>query len=315
MAKRLKNMLYAPIGWALHLLALMPWPVIYAHATVFYFLVYHVVRYRRHIVYNNLKECYPGKSDKERARIERAFYRHFADYFMETIKMLHIGDEEMARRMVFTGTQFIEDALNEGRPVVLYAAHYGNWEWITSVTLNFKEATKDGRFVLGQVYQPLENEWFDRFFLRLRTRFGTQGFPQHHILMHMIRGKRDNRLHAIGFIADQHPLPNDQDHVVRFLNHPTAFVTGPEGIARKLHCAVAYFDVKKTSRGHYACAVTPITAAAENEPEGSITNRYAEMLEHTINRAPQYWLWTHNRWKRPVVFPPHFVDTLHHDEE
>lgn len=311
MSPHLQNIVYAPLGWALKLLARMPWWLLYAHSAVIYFLTYKVLHYRRDIVRNNLRECFPEKTEAERHAIEREYYHHFADYFIETIKLLHISDDEMRRRLVFHNVEWVDAMLQQGRSVVLYGAHYGNWEWITSITLHFKESSKDGHNLLGHVYQPLENAWFDRFFLQLRSRFYTRGIAQHHVLLEMIRCQRAGRHLVIGFIADQHPQPHDQDHVVRFLNHPTAIVTGPEGIARKLRCAVGYFDMTKTRRGHYECHMVPITEAAEQEPEGRITNRYAQLLERTIMRAPQYWLWTHKRWKRPVQYPPGFVDELH----
>ena len=157
--------------------------------------------------------------------------------------------------------------------------------------------------VQGQVYQPLENEWFDRFFLRLRQRFNTVCISQRVILREMISREREERHLGIGFIADQHPLSNDEGHVLDFLHHPTAFITGPEAIGRKLHCRAAFFDVRKLSRGHYECTLVPLSDDIAAEPYGSVTTRYARLLERRIEAEPAYWLWTHKRWKRPVTFP------------
>ena len=221
---------------------------------------------------------------------------------METIKLLHISDDDMRQRMRFHNTKLIEDAFNNGQSIVLYAAHYCNWEWITSVTLWFNsEAHRDS--VQGQVYQPLENPWFDQFFLKLRQRFNTVCIPKKAILREMITTERDGRHLGIGFIADQHPWTNDEGHVLEFLHHPTAFVTGAEAIARKLKCRAAYFDVQKVSRGHYECTLVPLSDDCSTETRGTITTRYARMLEKRIEGEPAYWLWTHKRWKRPVTFP------------
>ncbi len=280
----------------------MPWWVLYLHADVIYFVVYHLIGYRRKVVRQNLAECFPAKDDHERKAIEKQFYRHLADYFVETIKLLHIGDEQMRQRMVFHNAHVIDEALDNGQSIVLYAAHYGNWEWVTSVTLWFdSERHRDD--VQGQVYQPLENEWFDNFFLKLRQRFNTVSISKNAILREMIRREREGRHLGIGFIADQHPLSNDEGHVLDFLNHPTAFITGAEAIGRKLHCRAAFFDVRKVRRGHYECTLVPLSDDIAAEPRGSITTRYARLLEQRINEAPAYWLWTHKRWKRPVTLP------------
>ncbi len=294
--------MYAPIGWVLHLLALMPWRVLYLHADVLYFFVYHLIGYRKKVVRRNLAECFPEKSHSELKAIEKEFYRHFTDYFVETIKMLHISDEEMRKHMVFHNAHIIDEAFDNGQSIVLYAAHYGNWEWVTSVTLWF-DSKRHKDDVQGQVYQPLENEWFDNFFLKLRQRFNTVCISKNSILREMISREREGCHLGIGFIADQHPLPNDQDHVLDFLHHPTAILTGPEAIGRKLHCRAAYFDMRKLKRGHYECTLVPLSDDIATEPRGSITTRYARLLEQRIKEEPAYWLWTHKRWKRPVTFP------------
>ena len=280
----------------------MPWWVLYLHADLLYFVAYYVIGYRKKVVRQNLAECFPDKSVKERKVVEKEFYHHFTDYVAETLKLLHISDDDMRRRMVFHNAGIIEDAFNNGQSIVLYAAHYGNWEWVTSVTLWFNSAAHRDA-VQGQVYQPLENEWFDRFFLRLRQRFNTVCISQRVILREMISREREGRHLGIGFIADQHPLSNDEGHVLDFLHHPTAFITGPEAIGRKLHCRAAFFDVRKLSRGHYECTLVPLSDDIAAEPYGSVTTRYARLLERRIEAEPAYWLWTHKRWKRPVTFP------------
>ena len=152
----------------------------------------------------------------------------------------------------------IDEAFDNGQSIVLYASHYGNWEWITSVTLWFDSKRQSGN-VQGQVYHPLENGWWDSFFLKLRQRFGTKCIGWKSILREMISCERESRHLGIGFITDQHTLSNDEGHVLDFLNHPTAFITGAEAIGRKLHCQAAYFDVRKLKRGHYECTLVPLS--------------------------------------------------------
>ena len=281
---------------------MMPWWVLYLHADILYFVAYHIMGYRKKVVRENLAECFPDKSDKERKAIEKEFYHHFTDYVAETLKLLHVSDDDMRKHMVFHNAELIDQAFDNDQSIVLYAAHYGNWEWVTSVTLWFNSVAHSDA-VQGQVYQPLANKWFDRFFLQLRQRFNTVCISRKAILREMITREREGRHLGIGFIADQHPLPNDEGHVLDFLHHPTAFLTGAEAIGRKLNCRAAFFDVRKLRRGHYECTLVPLSDNIANEPRGTITTRYARLLEQRIQEEPAYWLWTHKRWKRPVAFP------------
>ncbi len=301
MSEKVQNIVYAPLGWMLKGIARLPWRMLYWLADIIYFLAYKLIGYRVKVVRKNLSECFPERDETERRAIEKEFYRHFADYFVETIKMLHVSDDEMRQRMEFRGAEVIEEANAAGQSIVLYAAHYGNWEWVTSVTLWFTRQSMESGTVMGQVYQPLNNRWFDRFFLSLRERFNTKCFTQNQILREALAGRRVGRHIAIGFIVDQHPYAGHEHYVRMFLNHPSAIITGPEAIARKLDCRAAYFDVEKISRGHYRCTMVPMCEhGADTEPH-QLTDRYIEILENRIQQAPAYWLWTHKRWKRPVI--------------
>ncbi len=299
--QRLLAVLFTPLGWALHLLAFMPWWWIWLNADCLYLLAYHVLRYRRKIVARNLRESFPELDAAQLGKIERRFYRQFADYFFETVKLLHMTDADVRRRMTFEGAEQVSAAAEQGQNVMLYGSHIGNWEWLTSITMWFSDRSKQNGLIMGQAYHPLENQWFDRFFLHLRSRYSVC-FPSHQIMRVMIRNRQQGRNMVLGFLSDQHPLVNDQEHVVEFLHHPTAIITGTESIARKLDMAVFYFEMHKTGRSRYHCRIVPMARHAAATPKGALSNLYAQLLEANIKADPGIWLWTHNRWKRPVQY-------------
>lgn len=300
MSKLKENILYSPLDALLHLMAMLPFGVLYAFSDVLYFIVYKVVGYRKGIVRKNLADSFPEKSEKELRSIEREFYHHLADYFVETVKLMHISDDEMRRRCVFEGIELVDKAFDEGRSIIMYASHYGNWEWLTSITLWTRHRANDD-VVFAQVYRPLKNQWFDRFFLRLRGRFHSLCLAKNSVFRDLIRMRRDGKPVITGFISDQHPNVNDQGHVIRFLNHDTAMITGAEVIIRKLDYVAMHFDMEKVKRGHYKVTIRPICSDAKTLPMGEITDVYARNLEQRIKQAPAYWLWTHNRWKHKVT--------------
>lgn len=297
------RILYAPIEAVLHLLAWMPWWVLHLHADLLYFIVYRIIGYRRKVVKQNLIECFPEKDETERKAIEKEFYHHFADFFFETIKLLHIKEDDMRKRFVINNLDFVIKAFDNDQSVILYLSHYGNWEWFSSLSLWLSPEIKASGHLLGATYMPLHNKWFDNYFFKLRSRFGLQFIQAHQVLRVMLRTIKKGKHIGIGFNSDQHPLPNDQDHVVKFLNHPTAMITVTESIARKLDMRVVFMHIKKVKRSHYVCDVIPMCEHAAQTPQGSLTDMFAKMLEENIKEEPAYWLWTHKRWKRPVSYP------------
>ena len=271
----LQNIFLAPLGLTLRAVAHLPLRVLFILSDLLYLLVYHVVRYRRHIVRKNLQNSFPHESEHYRRRIERRFYRHFCDYFFETIKLLHISDRQMRRRMQFVDAELLESVLNSGRSVIMMLGHYGNWEYISSISLWVD--TPNAR--LGQIYRPLKNKWFDRLFLEIRSRFGLTCIPKANTLRDLLSVRASGRQSGTGFIADQTPSPANIHHWITFLNQDTPVLTGGETIAKKLDMAVMYFDVEKIKRGYYRATIKNIELDPRSCLDFEITHRYIAPME------------------------------------
>ena len=177
---------YRPLDWILKATAYLPLRVLYVLADITFVLMYYIIRYRRKVVDKNIIDSFPEKSRQEQQQTIRRFYRHFADYFFETLKLHHISDDEMRRRMTFDNIELIDSLLSQGRSVVAYFSHCGNWEWATSITL-WTNHQPEKECVFGQVYRPLKNDWFDQYFLHLRSRFNSRSFPKSSVLRDLIR--------------------------------------------------------------------------------------------------------------------------------
>ncbi len=299
----MKQLKYLPLKWLLSLVALLPFWMLYGIADFMYLLIVSgIVSYRKKVVRKNLKESFPEKTKNERQKIERRFYRQFVDYIVETIKVNHISDRQIKKRITFEGLDLINDLIDEGKSVVAYLSHCGNWEWVPSITLNIRHLIEK-EVAFCQVYRPLKNKWFDAYMLRLRSRFNSRSFPMKNVFRDLLRLKRENVPTVTGFMSDQNPRKRTDSYVTMFLNHPTAFIGGTETIARKLQMAVVYFDISKPKRGHYKIKIHLICKDASVEPENSITEKYVRLLEQTIRTTPHIWLWTHKRWKNKVTLP------------
>ena len=288
-----ENILYFPLYFYFWLHALLPLKILYILSDILFFPMFYIVRYRRKLVYQNMKDSFPEKSEKEIRRMEKAFYHHFCDYIEETIKLLHISDKETRKRVKFHNTEALQEIVDNGGSCLMLLGHYGNWEFVPSVTLWMRK----GSVIFAQIYRPLKNKWFDRFFLKLRGRYHSECIAKQDTLRSILRYKSSGRPSITGFMADQTPSPANIHHWVNFLNHDTPVFTGVEKIAHKVGFSVFYFDVEKIKRGYYSVTIREISKNPKETEEFEITNKYMEMMETTILRAPEYWLWTHNRWK------------------
>jgi KDO2-lipid IV(A) lauroyltransferase len=287
------KLLYYIIYPLWYLLSLLPLGVLYILSDALFHLLYHLLRYRRRIVHKNLVESFPEKSEAEIRQVERGFYHFFCDYIVESLKMMTISPEEMKRRMVFKGIEQFDEVVEAGGSCALYLGHYCNWEWVSSVPLWVTPKAK-----CGQIYHPIENPEFDRLFLKQRGRMGAVSIPMNDTLREILRYRSEHQPVIIGYISDQVPHWRNIHHWCDFLHHDTPVLTGTERIVRKVNHAVFYLEMTRVRRGYYEGEIKLITREPQSLPEYEITTRYFQMLEASIRRRPEFWLWSHNRWKR-----------------
>ncbi len=278
-------------------LAHLPLRALYVLSDVIYVLLHYVLRYRRRMVRANMCAAFPDMDESTLRRNISGFYRNFADYTVETIKLLHVDTDTITDRMTFEGLDIIEDHIRRGRSVVAYFAHTFNWEWAPSITRDFPTDIAD-KVVFGQIYRPLRSRKWDELMLKVRSRFGSVSIPKKMTLRHLLQSYKEGRLSLTGFMSDQKPSYGDPEHVIEFLGQKTRVITGTETLARRLSMAAVYWDMSKKGRGRYHITVRPITDNVAETEEGEVTDIYFKLLEETIRRQPQIWLWSHNRWQR-----------------
>jgi len=274
----LKPLSYLPM-WFLHRIS-----------DVLFVIAYYISPYRKKVVIENLTNSFPQKSPKEIREISRKFYRHFCDIIVESLKLFSISDAEALRRCAPSGTEILHRLHAEGRSAIIISGHYNNWEL---AVLRFKPLVPHR--VIG-IYSPLKNEFFDKKIQQSRTRFGLE----------LVSVKRTKQLFAelqderyvMVFGADQSPSRTSTNHYwTRFLNQDTAVFYGAEKYARAYNLPVIYAKINKMKRGMYHFELELIEENPADTPKGEITQRHVQLLEQQIIEQPEYWLWTHKRWK------------------
>ena len=276
------------------LLALLPLRCLYVISDLLFVLVCYIVRYRRKVVMDNLRNSFPEKTERELRQIARKFYRFICDLFIETVKIANIDTPQIRRRIKYSNPEIFDDLYRKGKQIFFITGHYGNWEWLATLesTIPYHHAT---------LYHPLENKLVDKFIYDMRTKYGTDAIPSNLVIRAILKNIRENRLTTLCFLSDQSP-PRDAIHYwTTFLNQETPMYMGVEKLAKRYNAAVVYYEIRRVKRGYYEVDVTLITENAAETAEKEITNAHVRLLEKTIRRNPQYWLWSHRRWKHKRI--------------
>lgn len=277
------------------MLSCVPFGMLYALSDALFPLFYFIIRYRRKIVRKNLTESFPDKSREEIIRIEKKFYHFFLDMLLESCKLISITPEEIGRRMKFTNIKTANDMLVKGKSVSVFLGHYGNWEWVSSMSLWLCENA-----VAAQVYHKLRNKPMDKIMRKLRERTGNIGVEMYKTVRFMADAASDDRPCMIGFIADQSPKKREVKHFIHFLNHEIPVLTGTEKATKHYGYDAIFVSMKRVKRGYYECELAPLHDNPSSLPDFELTALYFRRLEDEIRRQPELYLWTHNRFKHAI---------------
>jgi KDO2-lipid IV(A) lauroyltransferase len=273
----------------LYLISLLPFWFLYLIANGLFVLLYYVLRYRREVVWQNLRNSFPERTEAELKDIERKYFRYLADLIVEGVKLFTISAKEVENRLVVNNTELMENYFAQGRSVIGAVGHYGNWEM---AALRLGLLTDKRRIV---VYKPLNNEVFDSAFKRMRERFGATLVDMQHTLRALITFRNEPSITML--VSDQTPVPHEINYFTQFLNQPTAVFLGVEKLAKALDSAVIFVAMKRVKRGYYEADFVSLCEHPKQTAEYEITQMHVRCLEHMICREPQYWLWSHRRWK------------------
>jgi Kdo2-lipid IVA lauroyltransferase/acyltransferase len=279
--------LFYAINWVI---TLLPLRMLYVFSDLLFFILYYFPSYRRKMVATNMKNAFPEKTARELRVIEKKFYKHLADIFIETLKMTHFSEKEIRKRFVYTNPGVIQKFKDEGRNIAVVFGHYNNWEWMSATPLY-----TDIKCV--SIYKPLRNKYFDKFMNDLRRKNGMELTPMSSIIREIVTGNKMGINAMYAFIADQTPAKGDIHYWMRFLNQDTPVYTGPEKIAVKYDMVVIYVNNEKIKRGHYSATFEVLFEHTAGVPEHGVTEAHVRRLEESIIKYPEYWIWSHHRWK------------------
>jgi len=273
----------------LYLTSLLPFWFLYFIADTLFLVLYYIVHYRKKVVKENLLNSFPEKTQKERDHIAKEYFKYLADLIVETIKTISISEKEIQQRVIPVNPGILDKYFEQGRSVIAVSGHYCNWEY---AALNFC-LYDDKKFMI--VYKPLSNEFFDDFFKKIRSRFGGIPVAMNQTVRKMVEYK--NEITVTVLVGDQTPVKAEANYFTSFLNQETPVFLGIEKLARSMDTVVLFYEMKRIKRGYYSYSLIPLFENPKQTEPYEITKAHVQQLETIIKKEPQYWLWSHRRWK------------------
>lgn len=276
--------------------SLLPHPLLYALSDLLRFLLYRVFGFRKKVVRKNLKLAFPEKSDKERKQIERDFYKHLCDVFVEMAKNITISEKQIKKRFKFIGIELLNEQEKKKQSTILLLGHFSNWEGMLSI----------GYDLLGKgygVYTPLTNKYFEKLISRSREKHKAYLLSRYKTIDFIKNSIAQGEFAMYGFICDQSPRPKPKNYWRSFLGVEVPVFTGGERLAREFDLPVFYAEINRVKRGYYTATISKLVEKPSDYKEYEITDLFTQRLEAQIKRDPHQYLWSHNRFKYSHLAP------------
>lgn len=288
-----------PLLW---LISRLPFKIIYFISDGVYVLLYHVIGYRKKVVRNNLALVFPEKSEKERLLIEKAFYKHMCDIFLEMMKTMGMSKKEIQERFTVTNMELVNGLEEKGLNTMLMLPHYASWEWVLSLNLQILSKGYG-------IYQKIENKYFDKLVRDIRGKYNTQLISTRESRKILKAAKDSNELLMVGIISDQSPMVSRAKYWTDFMGVVVPAHVGGEEICKANDFIPIYLKVRKKKRGYYEGTFKILSENPSDVPDYEITDDFLRETEKSIREAPEYYFWTHKRWKHKDKVPKKFQQT------
>lgn len=273
----------------LNIFSQLPYCVMFFISDILYYPFYYLIGYRKKVVRENLRNSFPEKTENERLKIEKEFFRYFLDLLMEILKMNSMSIKSLEKRIKLINFDLPISYLTNNSSIIISCGHFYNWEYIHFGLANYLPAE------VQVIYKPLSNSDFDTWFGKVRARMGSVMIPMKQT-MRMIANARKTT-NVLCFAADQTPPRDKILYSLDFLHQKTPVFIGMEKIAIQTNRPVFYLDLKRIKRGHYEIHCIPLALNPAITKEHEITDKFYKLLEQSIHKHPANWLWSHRRWK------------------
>lgn len=281
-----------PFIW---LLSRLPMRVLYAKSDFLFILIYYVIRYRKKVVLENLNLAFPEKSLKEKKEISKKFFKHFTDSFIETVKALSISKKEILKRYKYKNPELVNKYISEGKSIAFLGSHQANWEWSVSSPLVLNCA-------VNGAYSSLGNPYFDRVVKNSRERFGFVCYESSKTVKKIHKDYSTKKQGIYLLLSDQSPQYHKAVYWAEFFGVKVPFYTGAEALSKRFDLVVINCATKKIKRGYYETEFELITDAPKEFSDFKITDEYINLTENCIKKQPEYYLWSHKRFKHKDKF-------------
>ncbi len=279
---------------SLRLISFVPLPVLWLVGSILGGGLYYLHGARRHIAMRNIECCFPNLDRRAHRRMAKQHFRTLGQTSLAMGIAYWGGKRRLERLVRCAGRGHYDQALAQGRPVILLAAHFIGVE-IGGIYLSRERPMVD-------MYRRANNQLFDEVLRRGRTRFGGQVVERREGLMPIIKAMRQGAVFY--YLPDQDPGRHNTAFIP-FFGVPAATLTTLGRLARITNAIVVPCFPRQLPYGRgYEVIFKPALDNFPTDDEIADATRMNAAIEEGVRAMPEQYFWVHRRFKtRPENEP------------
>jgi Kdo2-lipid IVA lauroyltransferase/acyltransferase len=255
-------------------------------------LFYYLSPRQRFITIHNLSRAFPEKSADEIIATAKGVYRTLGIVAADFFDIPSLTKDNISDLVDVQGLEHLEKALEKNRGVLMFGAHFGNWE-LGAAAMPIISKPLD-----VVIYRPLDNSILDNLVLWVRSSTGNTPIRKDHAMRQMLRSLKRNEI--LGILIDQN-MAWQEGVFVDFFGRPACTTNGLAHLALRTEAPVIPASVLRLESGKYRLFFKEEMAVIRTGNDDADilinTQNFTRVIEDTVREYPDQWLWIHQRWK------------------
>ena len=241
----------------------------------------------KRLIYSNIKKALPNINANELNEIYTSMWNNYGRVFAEYMFIKKFRQGRLSDNIVIEGREILENIKRNKQRVVFISGHFSNFE------LMAMQIEKMG-IKVAAIYRPLNNIFLNQIMEKIRKNYickfqikkGIGGTKK---LVKLIKDGFSTAL-----MIDQRVSEGIRSN---FFEEKAFTTTIPAQLVKKYKIPVVPIFIERFDDIKFKMIVERPINFQENKSVEEITNDLNKLLERMILQKPNYWIWSHNRWK------------------
>ena len=290
------NIIYFGISIFMYLLGLIPVSIANAIGDFLGFVWFNLDKKHRELTCKNIRDTYGDKkNDKEVKKLAKTVFQNTARMLFEHTRFHRMKREDWHTLFSITGLEHLQAAHEEGKGILAFSGHLGNWELLSALAYITK-------LEFTVVYKTIEFAPMNKYVTKKREYTGANMFPVHNALDEIVKSLKRGGI--AGLYVDQNVRKRHRGVFINFLNRKACTTKGLARLALSTRAPVVpIFTFRDKGKTHIVILPKmPLIETGDLEQDiFNNTQAYHSLIEEYIRKYPDQWFWIHNRWKtRPL---------------